>query len=184
MLVCPGNHDYGTGSLGSLAYVARFKEAFFGDAAVEYPKLDVIDGVAFIGLDSMAAELHWHDRLFAEGDLGGKQLARLDQLLGRPDVAACSRRVAYLHHHPFDPRPFHHLKDSEALQEVLRVRPVEVLLYGHNHEGRKANGKLSIPRCYDAGTTTRKDGKPGPVRVLDLSRDPVLDETLDLLPPG
>jgi 3',5'-cyclic AMP phosphodiesterase CpdA len=180
VLVVPGNHDYGTGSLGSKKYVDLFKEVFFGDPQIEYPKLDIIDGIAFIGLDSMAAELHWYDRLFAEGELGGKQLQRLDAMLKADDVRACVYRVIYLHHHPFDPLPLHHLKDSDKLGEILQKQGnVDALLYGHNHLGKKRNGKWGIRRCYDAGTTTRKLDFTGSHRVIDLSRDARLDYDAD-----
>ena len=59
VLVVPGNHDYGTGNLGSKDYVPLFKTTFFGKANVTYPKLDIIDRIALLGLDSMADELHW-----------------------------------------------------------------------------------------------------------------------------
>jgi 3',5'-cyclic AMP phosphodiesterase CpdA len=180
VLPVPGNHDYGTGDLGSKQFVDAFKETFFGSTGVSYPKLDVIDGVAFIGLDSMAQELHWYDRLFAQGELGAEQLGRLEAILRDGAVAACSHRVVYLHHHPFDPRPLHELKDSDALRETLTsCGNVDALLYGHNHAGKKRNGKWGIPRCYDAGSTTRKNGTPGYHRVIDLSRDPRWDYDAD-----
>jgi len=181
VLAVPGNHDYGTGDFGYRKYVEAFKRTFLGDTGIEYPKLDIINSVAFIGLDSMAEELNWTDRLFAQGELGGRQLADLDSALVDDAVVACSRRVVYLHHHPFDPRLLHELKDSEALGEVLRGRGnVDALLYGHNHEGKKRNGKWGIPRCYDAGTTTRKNGGTGHHRVIDLARDPRMDYDADL----
>jgi 3',5'-cyclic AMP phosphodiesterase CpdA len=180
VLVAPGNHDYGTGGVGSKKYVRKFKETFFGDTAVQFPKLDIIEGIAFIALDSMAEELNWYDRLFAEGELGEEQLQRLDVMLADDAVAACSYRVVYLHHHPFDPLPLHQLKDSTELGEILAAHSnIDALLYGHNHMGKKRNGKWSIPRCYDAGTTTRKNGQPGEHRVIDLSRDPRLDYDAD-----
>jgi 3',5'-cyclic AMP phosphodiesterase CpdA len=180
VLVVPGNHDYGTGSLGSKKYVRLFKEVFFGDPEIQYPKLDIIEGIAFVGLDSMAEELNWYDRLFAEGELGGAQRRRLDALLSDAAVKACAYRVVYLHHHPFDPYPLHQLKDSEALGEILvKHGNVDALLYGHNHLGKKHNGKWGIPRCYDAGTTTRKLYGTGHHRVVDLSRDARLDYDAD-----
>jgi 3',5'-cyclic AMP phosphodiesterase CpdA len=176
VLVIPGNHDYGTGDLGSKEFVERFKQAFFGDASVTYPKLDVIGDIAFIGLDSMAEELHWYNRLFANGQLGEAQMERLDACLSDPAVEACSHRVVCLHHHPFDPKLLHELKDSAALGEVLAGHGnVDALLYGHNHEGWKRPGQWGIGRCYDAGSATRKDGKPGYHRVIDLGGDPRLD---------
>ena len=93
-------------------------------------------------------------------------------MLARQDVTKCAKRVVYLHHHPFDPRFLHELKDSAELGEILRARGnVDALLYGHNHEGRVRNGKWAIPRCYDAGSATHKNGDPGFHRVIGLARD-------------
>jgi len=176
VLVVPGNHDYGTGAFGSKPYVEHFKNVYFGEVGVRYPKLDIIDRVAFIGLDSMAEELDWYDRLFAQGELGKPQLERLDKLLGRQDVTNCVKRVVYLHHHPFDPEFLHQLKDWAELGKILQKRGnVDALLYGHNHEGKSRHGKWGIPRCYDAGSSTRKNGDVGFHRVIDLSRDPRWD---------
>lgn len=176
VLVVPGNHDYGTGACGFKRYVDHFKKVYFGDNRMAYPKLDIIDKVAFIGLDSMAEELDWHDRLFAQGELGKPQLERLDKMLAAHDVTKCAKRVVYLHHHPFDPKFLHQLKDWAALGTILQERGnVDALLYGHNHEGKIRHGKWGIPRCYDAGSTTRKNGDVGFHRVIDLSRDPRWD---------
>ncbi len=169
VLVIPGNHDYGTGDIGNKKFVPRFKEAFYGDAGAGYPKLDVIDDVSFIGLDSTAEELHWYDRLFSQGELGEAQLERLRNVLADPAVAASRHRVVYLHHHPFDATPLHELKDSAALGEALRdCGNVDALLYGHNHRGYVRNGTWDIRRCYDAGSATRKAGRTGYHRVIDL----------------
>ena len=107
VLVVPGNHDYGTGSLGSSDYIEKFKKHFYGTADVEYPRLDIIDNIAFVGLDSMAEELHWYDRLFAEGELGEGQLGRLGGILEGELVRKSEYTVVYLHHHPFHPMPLH-----------------------------------------------------------------------------
>lgn len=175
ILICPGNHDYGTGSNGHKELVPKFKTTFLGAADVAFPKLDIIGTTAFIGLDTMAEELHWYDHLFAEGELGDTQLDSLKTLLGSPKVKACKHRVVYMHHHPFDQRPFHGLKDREKLEPILTGK-IDCLLYGHNHDGNIANGKWSIPRCYDAGSSTRKNfdnpDKKSPLRIIDLSRDP------------
>ncbi len=176
VLVIPGNHDYGTGYLEEKRFIPLFKEAFFGDAKVTYPKLDILGGIAFIGLDTIAEEVEWHDRLFAEGELGDEQRNRLDDLLGDSQVRACKHRVVYLHHHPFDPRPLAQLRDSEKLGLVLkRHANIDALLYGHNHAAKKRNGTWGIVRCYDGGSATRKRGAAGAHRVIDLRRDPRLD---------
>ena len=118
ILLVPGNHDYGTGSRGDKKYAVLFQEAFFVGNR-KYPLVDIIDDIAFIGLDSMAAELHWYDHLWAEGEIGSKQLARLNDVLKSDRVISCGKRVIYLHHHPFDWRPLHQLKDSQKLFKVL-----------------------------------------------------------------
>ena len=80
------------------------------------------------------------------------------------------------------------MKDSAALGEIVRGRGVDALLYGHNHEGRVANGKWGIARCYDGGTATYKPGLPprgvGYHRVMDLAKDPRTDYDGQFLPPG
>jgi len=175
VLYAPGNHDYGTGIVGSSKYVNKFKKHFFGIKNVEYPIKTIIDNIAFIGLDSMAEEIHWYDRFFAEGELGEKQLNRLADVFKSDDVKNCKYRVVYLHHHPFHPKAFHHLKDSDELGNRLKENKVSALLFGHNHDGKIWNGCWGIPRVYDGGTSTGKEGKANPHRVIDLSKDPAFD---------
>lgn len=176
VLFVPGNHDYGTGSYGSKEYVDKFKKCFFaGKTNITYPIKTVIDEIAFIGLDSMAEELNFYDRFFAEGELGEEQLERLSDMLNTAVVKHCQFKVVYLHHHPFHPKPFHQLKDSEALGAILKKHTISALLFGHNHDGRIWNGCWGIPRVYDGGTSTSKEGKPNPHRVIDLSKNPALD---------
>ena len=123
----------------------------------------------------MAEELHWLDRLFAEGELGEEQLKRLAGLLESESVKKSEYTVVYLHHHPFHPRPFHQLKDSDKLKEALEGHKIDALLFGHNHDGRVWNGAWGIKRVYDGGTSTKKNGKANPHRVMDLSKDPAFD---------
>ena len=175
VLFVPGNHDYGTGSFGNSKYVEKFKMYFFGNNNVVYPIKTIIDDIAFFGLDSMAEELNWYDRLFAEGELGKKQLKRLSDMFKEDDVKKCKYKVVYLHHHPFHPKLFHHLKDSEDLGKILKKENISALLFGHNHDGRIWSGKWGIPRVYDGGTSTGKEDKPNPHRVIDLSKEPAFD---------
>jgi hypothetical protein len=90
-----------------------------------------------------------------------------------------------MHHHPFEPRPFHGLRDSDKLKPIIEGK-VDGLLFGHNHDGHVSNGKWSIPRCYDAGSSSHKalgnPEKKSPYRVMDLDRDPRLDYEADLYP--
>ncbi|MDZ7332467.1 MAG: metallophosphoesterase [candidate division KSB1 bacterium] len=180
VLVVPGNHDYGTGVQGDRKYQQRFKSLFYDAADVSFPRLDVIDGIAFIGLDTMEEELNTFDKLGANGELGAEQRQRLDALLGQDDVLACRHRVIYMHHHPFDPWIFHELKDSKELGQILmRHGTIDAILFGHNHHFRKWNGKWGIPRCYDAGSSTRKNDSPSFHRVIDLSKPPTEDYDAD-----
>lgn len=167
VLVVPGNHDYGSGSLIYPKYVEKFKKHFYGRAEVGYPKLDLIGNISFVGLDSMSEELNWYDRLFAEGELGKAQLERLSEILGSESVRKSEYVVVYLHHHPFHPWLLHQLKDSEELGEVLQAHRVDALLFGHNHEGCTLNGGWGIKLVYDAGTSTGKDGRACPIRVIE-----------------
>jgi len=160
ILVVPGNHDYGTGRCGNKRFVKLFRQAFYQDE-LSYPRKDIIDNIAFIGLDSMAEELHFYDKLFSEGELGHDQLHRLCDILNTEDVRRCKKRVIYLHHHPFDWRPLHQLKDSRQLKKLLTNIigsgiSIDALLYGHNHQGKSYNGQWKIARCYDGGTATLK----------------------------
>lgn len=191
ILVVPGNHDYGTGSNGDPKFIEAFKKCFYKEI-ITYPKLDIIDNIAFLGLDSMAEELHWYDDLFAQGELGSEQLGRLKKLLGSQKVRNCEKRVVYLHHHPFAPRPFHELKDSSALREIIEGK-VDAILYGHNHQGQIHNGQWQIKRCYDAGTATIKGRSEwiewlpwfrvkSAVRMIHIGQEDVqLDYILELL---
>jgi predicted MPP superfamily phosphohydrolase len=179
VLVIPGNHDYGTGARGNKKFVQLFKEKYYRSAEVTYPKLDIIGKIAFIGLDSTAEELHWNDRFFSEGELGEEQMARLKKILKKPEVAS-RKKVVYLHHHPFDFKFGMQLKDRKDLQKVIENR-VDVILFGHYHNnpasaGRIFHGVWGIPRCYNAGSSTHKNGDKGFQRVIDLSSpDPRMD---------
>lgn len=185
VLVVPGNHDYGTGTLGNPRFIRIFKERFYKNPEVSYPKLDIIGEMAFIGLDSTAEELHWHDRLLAQGELGKQQLERLKKIL-EDKALTHLKKIIYLHHHPFDFKLGRQLKDSEELKEIIRGK-IDAILFGHYHRSKSGAGKImhgtwDIPRCYNAGTSTHKNGNPGFHRVIDLNfSDPLADmnETFD-----
>ncbi len=189
ILVVPGNHDYRDGSHADKRFVKIFKEIFFGKEEI-YPKDDIIDEIAFIGLDSMGGELHWYDRYFGEGEVGEDQMNDLWRLLKRDDIKSCAKRVVYLHHHPIDEFPFLYLKDGYKLMEGLAGK-VDAVLYGHHHMGKNFNTvNYRIPRCYDAGCVTLKPGgwlHSAPsvkvrdaTRVIRLDMDPSHDELLHL----
>lgn len=169
VLVVPGNHDYGNGIKGNERYVSLFKQTFYNDPNISYPKLDIVEDIAFIGLDSMAATFDWFDVWGADGELGKKQIADLDKLLSNTDLIN-KKKVVYLHHHPFDGRGFlHMLKDYQQFKQVIEGR-VDCLLFGHNHEGNRYPNKWGIPQCYDGSSSTGKaDDQHGITRVRLIS---------------
>jgi predicted MPP superfamily phosphohydrolase len=174
VLVVPGNHDYGTGTMGDKKFVGVFKEKYFKSRRISYPKLDIIDGIAFIGLDSTAEELHWNDRFFSEGELGSGQLKRLKRILKKPDITTL-KKVIYLHHHPFDFKLGMQLKDSIDLKNIIENK-VDMILFGHYHADPASAGKIfhgawGINRCYNAGSSTHKNRNAGFQRIIDLSND-------------
>jgi predicted MPP superfamily phosphohydrolase len=179
VLVVPGNHDYGNGAIGDKKFVGFFKEKYFKSREISYPKLDLIDEIAFIGLDSTAEELHWFDRFFCEGELGKKQLNRLKKMLNAPEIAN-RKKVVYLHHHPFDFKLGMQLRDNDDLREIIENK-IDMLLFGHYHADPVSAGKIfhgtwGIKRCYNAGSSTHKNGNVGFQRIIDLSdADPRMD---------
>ncbi len=174
VLVVPGNHDYGTGVIGNPKFQGIFRKKYFRTRRIRFPKLDIIDDIAFIGLDSMADELHWLDRFFSEGELGQTQLRRLKRILNRPEITDL-KKVVYLHHHPFDYKAGMQLKDSHDLKKIIENR-IDMLLFGHYHAdagaaGKNNNGTWGIIRCYNGGSSTHKNGNKGFQRIIDLSSD-------------
>jgi 3',5'-cyclic AMP phosphodiesterase CpdA len=174
VLVVPGNHDYGTGTMGNQKFVETFKDKYYNSRNISYPKLDIIEEIAFIGLDSTAEELHWFDRILSEGELGKGQLSRLKNILKKPEVSG-RKKVVYLHHHPFDFKLGMELRDSRALKKIIENK-IDMLLFGHYHADPRSAGKIfhgawGIGRCYNAGSSTHKNGNAGFQRVIDLSND-------------
>ena len=182
VLVVPGNHDYGKwGIIGRRKWVKIFKQVFFKNPNINYPIKTIIDDVAFIGLDSMEAELNWYDRLGSDGEIGRKQIYKLNEFLTQDnDVLNCSKKVVYMHHHAYN--PFRHLvlKDANDLKIVIEGK-VDALLFGHNHHGRNFNGFWRIPRCLEGGSSTAKEDVPTSIRVIDLEKDPKTDYMMDIL---
>ena len=207
VVVVPGNHDYGYRLRIFERLVPVFERAFYrrfdrcggvwavrdGEVArvweprsMSYPRLELLGGVAFIGLDSQEHEFQgFVTTLASDGELGPRQRGRLEVMLASPRVRRAKARVLMMHHHPFHPFPLHRLRDARALQRVIRGR-VDALLFGHNHllltgtDWRRFNGRLGIPRCYDAGSTTRSFGLRGYALVMDLNESPVTDRAISL----
>ncbi|XCN72488.1 MAG: metallophosphoesterase [Candidatus Electrothrix aestuarii] len=191
ILIVPGNHDYGTGNHQEKEYVGLFNKTFLGNEFIKYPILDRIDEIAFIGLNSMEGEMtrvisqsdevisvEEKDSRFAAGSLGKKQLNELEKMLtSNPKVTTAQKVVVYLHHRPFYyliPPTGHHLQDRTQLKKILKGK-IDLLLFGHTHREKTFHGRRKIPRIYDGGASTGKDGKRPPHMVIDLSTDPKND---------
>lgn len=142
MLVCPGNHDVGPMGntfhrsaqvnfqqqvLGQLLGVARARTAT-NRMAEFYPRVDHINGVTCIGLDSANREDH-----LASGRIGQAQLLRLRVAL--KSIPADVPIVVYVHHHVFQWVHSMRLWDSKDLLNILDGR-ANLLCFGHKHQPR------------------------------------------------
>lgn len=163
VLAVPGNHDYGSGVFHeNESYAITFNKYFYGKENVDYPKdaIYIDDGIAFIGLNSMA-ELHP-----VEGKLGQTQLTELTSLLASKDDIKDFFKVVYLHHSPFK------LNDSDELKKILAQHKIDALLFGHTHHYECQNGEWNIPRVYNGGIPTSNNEKKHRFRIIDLSQNP------------
>jgi len=176
VLFVPGNHDVGDGSYASKATSRRFIETLYGKN-VTFPRVDMINDTAFIGLNSMEEETGWKDGgLSAEGELGKKQIDRLKNILERKTVQAKKYRVLYLHHHPLEYKYFLYLKDADEFKFAIKNKKIDALLFGHYHDAGNWNGSLpSIPRIYDGGSSTGKGNSCHPHRVMNLVKEAASD---------
>lgn len=193
ILIIPGNHDYYKPYLyADQTLVQVFKDNFWGftqEPALtqNYPRLNVINNIAFIGLDSMSAESGPLKSWGAEGDLGQPQRDRLIDLLNNNiAVKNSTHRIIYIHHNPFELNYWHILQDAEEFKDLLKSyndthsdKKIDLLLFGHTHNSQKYDGNCGISRCYEAGTTTRKLCMPGIHRLIDIE-NPDKDIDLDL----
>lgn len=173
LLVAPGNHD--CGPMGN-SYLASSRVYFqmhvvgelmgisVANTATDvmaglFPMVHRIDGVTYVGLDSVAgmvfAGMH-----FARGAIGDDQLAKLRRIL---DFEAGQQPlVVYLHHHPFDRHYTLCLRDSDELMATLGER-YNLLLFGHKHRSETWPGggsPLTASRiAVAAGKTTHADAQ-------------------------
>jgi 3',5'-cyclic AMP phosphodiesterase CpdA len=152
VLLCPGNHDYGTGYMNSAKTAENFLKIYLPE--VSFPRLDIIGNVAFIGLDSTAGELEWYNRFFADGKLGRVQRMALEKIMDDPAIQG-KIKVVYLHHHPIHFMPLMWLKDRERLKKIIGGK-VDVLLFGHLHFGNTYHNAWGIKVVMDGGSSTGK----------------------------
>jgi 3',5'-cyclic AMP phosphodiesterase CpdA len=132
--VIPGNHD---------AYVpAVVKDGVFERMFAAYQTADLRVGEAVYPFVRFRGELALlcvstavpTGDLGAWGRVGESQLARLESLLGAPEVKA-RRRVILIHHPPLVNRPGEdlNLRDREALQALLLRTGADLVMHGHDH---------------------------------------------------
>jgi 3',5'-cyclic AMP phosphodiesterase CpdA len=127
----PGNHDAYVRP--ALAAQATYWHEFMRDdgaktAALRFPFVRRRGPLALIGLSSAVPTAPF----MATGRLGGKQIERLEEILGRL-AGLC--RVVLIHHPPFGVPGdrFKRLTDAAALGAVLRQFGAEMVLHGHDH---------------------------------------------------
>jgi 3',5'-cyclic AMP phosphodiesterase CpdA len=136
--VIPGNHDIYTRRWRD-AGVARWGIYMTSDAlsaeltskiGLVFPYVRRIREVALIGLNSAVPTPPG----VASGKLGRRQLAALEELLGRLGDLGLFRLV--LIHHPPLPgqaKPSRGLRDAAELERILLRQGAELVLHGHNH---------------------------------------------------
>lgn len=171
ILAAPGNHD--SGPMGNAYYassrvyfqmhvIAGLMGISVADTATDrmsdlFPMVHRIDGVTYIGLDSVAGMI-FEGMHFARGAIGPVQLARLRQILDYEDET--QPIVVYLHHHPFDRKFTLCLRDAESLMTTLGER-YRLLLFGHRHRSETwpgGNSPLTARKIVlAAGRTTQPD---------------------------
>lgn len=179
VLLVAGNHDYARmGNFYDSNYRELFKKYILDEKKFDFPKLDIIDNIAFIGLDTMEGRTAGTSFEFATGSLGLQQLKRLDSLLLSDDVVATNYRVLYMHHSPFLTGPFFELKDSKELKQVLQKHSnIDAMLFGSSHKFSHYFDIWDIKRSYDAGSSTADNVN---TRIIDLTKEPEYDSILDL----
>jgi DNA repair exonuclease SbcCD nuclease subunit len=208
VLIIPGNHDFlaydchNNPIIDLIFYIETrftmkqslksFNKSFYNNENYIYAdinNLQIINNTCSIGLNSMEGQIFDLDiELGAQGKIGVPQLKRLQTILDS-EVVKDKYKVVYLHHHPFaytTGANFMHLEDAEELGEIVNGR-IDALLFGHAH--RSTNGTIpenqwlnwNIPRCYDAGSSTRKDGSSAIFRIIDLSQSPTNDKICNFL---
>ena len=127
----PGNHDaYVRPALA--AHAAHWHEFMRDDdattSALRFPFVRRRGPLALIGLSSAVPTAPF----MATGRLGGEQIARLEDILGKL-AGLC--RVVLIHHPPLGLRGdrFKRLTDGADLRAALRRVGAELVLHGHDH---------------------------------------------------
>ena len=163
--VIPGNHDAYVWS----AFLRRSFERWMapyatGDGARQgsnpvWPLVRVRGPVAIVGISTARPS----PVPFADGRVGARQLAAVEEALGRLGSEG-KFRVVLIHHPPLDNRHvwLRGLRDRKALQEVLARVGAELVLHGHEH--RDLRSEVQGPRgpipVIGVGSATYDDPRP------------------------
>jgi len=209
VIIVPGNHDYSpknlltkiTKKLAGVYMLKRtskqFSKKFNLPLYNQYPITYMYpeSKVAFTVLDSNAGELGFLDHISAEGELGKKQLNRLEESHLNNTNLKGYQKFLLLHHHAVKDMPFHQLKDKKDFQKIIMqhnniYEDILAILCGHNHkdyaknEQKNGNPLPGISLIYAANTSTakgsEKEGKAEeiPHRFIDLKKGIVREHRL------
>ncbi len=170
----PGNHDYYADDAVAGKWFERtfhrhlFTEFTDLDVAL-YPYCKILDDVCIVGLNSAVKT----PPLFASGQVGPSQLARLRQLAERRRVQR-GFKVALLHHPLHERGPsdefFGALRDRDAVARTLVDVGVDLVLHGHDHRAHRGTidphgRRVPVIGC---GTSTSLDPHPEGVARYNL----------------
>jgi 3',5'-cyclic AMP phosphodiesterase CpdA len=146
--VIPGNHDaYVPKVVEGRAFERLFAPYMASDLPraegtdhpdypFDYPFVHLRDDVALVGVSSAVAT----GELGAWGRIGEPQLARLEALLGAPELAG-KTRVVLVHHPPVLHKGSEerNLRDRDAFAAVLARAGADLVLHGHDHADERAS---------------------------------------------
>ncbi len=164
ILPTPGNHDYGRWGMNyNQAAARRFQkyihEELLGDDHENkpideiYPKTRQVNGIVFIGLDSVYTNLVEEGITFATGEIGKKQRNALAKiLLENPE----QQKVVHFHHHPFMRNFTLEMEDATKVMGILAGRTT-VLCFGHKHVSDLWEDHHDIDWILASGKTTEKN---------------------------
>lgn len=186
VLCVPGNHDYGpNGIIENNECIGYFKK--YISKGVDYPHCEVINGHAFVLLDSMFEEMKETELWGAQGKLGKNQLRNLDKLLDDlEDGSSETKVIIALHHHPFYYNYFLKLRDDDLFKKVITreesgTSRANCVMFGHKHVEKRFNEssdskeqKYGIDVIFASGSSTERhsNGKMV-VPVIDLNKNTV-----------
>jgi 3',5'-cyclic AMP phosphodiesterase CpdA len=157
--VVPGNHDvYTLDALIAQPFWRVMRPYAEGDRGESFPTVRERGELAIIGVSTARPS----PVPFADGAIGRKQLAALEDALARLHGRF---RILLLHHPPYRNRHWvlRGLRDRGALARVLRRVGCELVLHGHEH--RDLRREL--------------DGPDGPIPVIGVGSGSYRDERPD-----